>query len=53
LAQLTTLNPALGLVSVMIAPGRSEEFELLLSELEKDILLEIQNVIGYKNQFRQ
>jgi hypothetical protein len=40
LGQLTTLNPALGLVIVYVPPGRSEEFENLVTDLKKEIFME-------------
>lgn len=40
MAQLTTLDPALGLMNVYVAPGCAGEFEELVSELKKELLLE-------------
>ncbi len=40
MAQLTTLDPDLGLIDVYIAPGCAEEFEGLVSELKGHILME-------------
>lgn len=43
MAQLTTLDPALGLIDVYIVPGCAKEFEELVAELKKELLLETIN----------
>ena len=40
MAQLTTIDPALGFIDVFVAPGCEEEFELLLSRLKTEMLIE-------------
>jgi hypothetical protein len=46
MAQLTTSDPALGLIDVYIAPGCANDFELLLSDLKKQMLIEDPRVPG-------
>ena len=43
MAQLTTIDPALGFIDVFIAPGCEQDFELLLSHLKTKILIEDRN----------
>jgi hypothetical protein len=47
MAQLTTLNPALGLVEIYVASGCMKDFEKIIMDLKKQMLIE---VIGYAEE---
>ena len=40
MAQLTTLDPDLGLIEIFVAPGFGDDFEELLADLKKQFLIE-------------
>ena len=37
---MTTIDPALGFIDIFVPPGCEEEFELLLSHLKTEMLIE-------------
>ena len=41
LAQLTTLDPGLGLVEIYVAPGCMKDFEKIIMDLKKQMLIEV------------
>ncbi len=47
MAQLTTLNPGLGLVEVYVASGCIKDFEKIIMDLKKQMLIEL---IGYAEE---
>jgi len=47
MAQLTTLNPALGLVEIYVASGCMKDFEKIIMDLKKQMLIE---AIGYAEE---
>ncbi len=40
IASMTTINPALGVVLLCIAPGCEKDVDMVLQELKKDIIIE-------------
>jgi len=41
MAQLTTLDPGLGLVEIYVAPGCMKDFESIIMDLKKQMLIEV------------
>ncbi len=41
MAQLTTLDPGLGLVEIYVAPGCMKDFENIIMDLKKQMLIEV------------
>jgi len=41
MAQLTTLNPGLGFVEIYVAPGCMKDFEKIIMDLKKQMLIEV------------
>ncbi len=41
MAQLTTLDPGLGLVEIYVAPGCMKDFEKIVKDLKKQMLIEV------------
>lgn len=52
MAQLTTLNPGLGLVEIYVASGCLKDFEKLILNLKKQMPIEIMGHSGENSDYR-
>jgi hypothetical protein len=52
MAQLTTLNPGLGLVEIYVASGCMEDFEKIIRDLKKQMLIEAIGNVEEKSDYR-
>lgn len=52
MAQLTTLNPGLGLVEIYVASGCLKDFEKLILNLKKQMPIEIMGYSGENSDYR-
>lgn len=46
MAQLTTLNPRLGLIEIFMAPGCAEDVEKIILDLKQQMLIEVWSIPG-------
>jgi len=52
MAQLTTLDPGLGLVEIYVVPGCMKEFENIIMDLKKQMLIEFIEYSGENSDYR-